>query len=164
MLSSLLAILYLAATYPIYHRFSRWLSFDHFSLLNLLRWGLRLPTLVAAGVIAATRLSASYAIFGRIAGRMLMPEGLGQAFIVVGVLIVFLIDYASCYQIVNAALQRWLSAGAHVGASLVSPWYHLVDLPHCWRYYYWRYYSKLTLQYLLSLSEEDFDGQLDDVI
>lgn len=104
-LTSVLSVLYLTATYPIYHKLAR-ISINK----ECLKWSvLKVVPLGCALAIASVRITASYSIFSKIAASMKMPYDIGWGFIGVGMAVVFLIDFLTCLKIVTSSFKRWIS-------------------------------------------------------
>jgi len=66
-----------------------------------------------AGVLASIRLDASYAIFGRITARLLVPEPLAATVIWLGTILVFGIDFLASAKIISSTRKKMMTLLAH---------------------------------------------------
>lgn len=98
--------LYLLSTYPIYHRMlGQTLGLVRDPRETIFSFCRRTPLFVLASIAGLTRMNASYSIFGSIAGRMGVPEGIGLFLVWLGVMIVALVDFSSTLKIVSRTVK-----------------------------------------------------------
>ncbi len=159
-----LAVLYIIATYPIHHKSFRNITyiFNKDKLVNIItKFITRLPLAFVACVVAAVRLNASYAIFGKMVAKFRIPYSLGMPILWTGVCIVFFVDYGACMKIVSYASKRFLSiiCARIIMTSSDEPNLiekHLRGFVHR---YFIRYHTK-NLKWIIRNCDEDLLGDI----
>jgi len=146
---SILACMYLIATYSIHHKFVRFnMIWNRYLPLKFL---CRLPIMFCGGLIASIRMNSSYSIFGKIAGKFGMPYSIGMTFIWCCTIMVFLIDYGASVKIVSYSIKKFFTM---ICMCVDTPF--LANI-HVYRCFVIRYYTKRTKWLVRNCHEGELD-------